>query len=63
MGHSLDIAEPGFEPSIWVCVMCVQMPMKPRRTFESPGARVRDVCELPGVGAGKRVLSKSSQCW
>lgn len=53
MGHSLDIAEPGFEPSIWVCVMCVQMPMKARRTFESPGARVRDAREPPGVGAGK----------
>lgn len=53
MGRSLDIVEPGFESSICVCIMCAQMPMKARRTFESPGARVRDACELPGVGAGK----------
>lgn len=48
MGHSLDIAEPGFEPSICVCVMCAQMTKQARRILESPGARVRGACELSG---------------
>lgn len=50
---------------VCMCTMCVKVPRRPEEGFRSPGRRVIDNCESPGIGVEIEtpvLWKKSKEC-